>query len=353
MGKSRSMESQKLINEKTLQRYIYETIAYGEKEDVKKMYPKKFDEIFKKQIKVIIPEFPIKYIDNKGNERIHKSDFRIIFKDNEYVNIEVEWKTSRFNHGKEVYDIAYKENNGFLVVIKNDEGNEYIEKENIVEINAESFSFWFLRKSKHIIDGTISNYIEDYNSRSRKNWVVFLPSKGKNNGESLKDYKDKGLTKKKWAFRYSIKKPVMKNIFDIMAGDIVVFIHQMEYGENTKGRQIFVDKDWRFKGIDIVKVVNGYYCDFKDSTFECEQWENIEDDIEKISNKIYMHYFDFKHEIGAENNKLFPRFSKECLKSVPEWEEFVNQLRWSCNNEGAPAEISECALNFLISQLEL
>ncbi len=45
MSRSRAMESQKLINEKTLQRYIYESYAYGKSNH--KMYPDKFKQYFR------------------------------------------------------------------------------------------------------------------------------------------------------------------------------------------------------------------------------------------------------------------------------------------------------------------
>lgn len=338
----RCMEAQKLINEKTLQRYIFETLTYGGKEKYRSFFPEKFKEYSQKSVKVIIPEYPIFYSKTKK----HFADFRIVFKDGTYLNIEVEWKTSKFIHGQEVYDTVYKDEKGFLIVLHDDckEGS-FIQKENISVISAEEFSFWFLKKSKHIVNGTISNYVPNYNSRSHKNWLIFLASTGRNGGDSKNDYLIKGRKKGVWAFRYSNTSNVMQNILDITAGDTVVFVYDFNYYNGTRGRQFYIDSSWNFSGLDIVKVKNGYYCDLNDDTFETENWRKSSDK-DKIMVKDYMHYFQFEYFPNNRSERYFS--SKYCpieicnnSSNTNEWKMLIDKLRWSSSKSGAPVEITD------------
>ena len=57
----RCMKNQKLINEKTLQRYIYEILTYGSKKKFLSLFPEKFKGLAQKKVKVIIPEYPVSY----------------------------------------------------------------------------------------------------------------------------------------------------------------------------------------------------------------------------------------------------------------------------------------------------
>ncbi len=79
--------------------------------------------------------------------------------------------------------------------------------------------------------------------------------------------------------------------------------------------------------------------------------------MKKIESKMYMHYFDFITEDILEDNKLYSNLNKsKCfpidqMKSFDGWCEFVDKLRWSCNNEEAPAEISDEGLHSLLMQI--
>lgn len=338
----RCMESQKLINEKTLQRYIFETLTYGGMEKCRSFFPDKFKKYLKKTIKVIIPEYPIFY--NNGQK--HLADFRVVFKDDTYLNIEVEWITSNFKHGEGVYNTAYKDEKGFLIVLYDDrKQNSYIQEDNISVISAEEFSFWFTKKSKHIVDGNISNYLPEYSSKSHKNWLVFLPSTGRNDGESKNDYLKKGRRKGVWAFRYSKTPKVMQNVLDITAGDTVVFVYDFKYYKGTRGRQFHYDTSWSFSGLDIVKVKNGYYCDLNDATFETEEWRKSKDK-DKVMSKNYMHYFQFKYFPNNISEKYFssqywPINVFNNSSDTEEWKTFIDKLRWSSSNSGTPAELTD------------
>ncbi len=344
----RCMENQKLINEKTLQRYIYEILTYGSKKKFLSLFPEKFKGLAQKKVKVIIPEYPVSY---NGHNK-HITDFRIIFTDLSYLNIEVEWQVSRFNHGKEVYDYAYSGTKGFILVVSNDrKADSFIDSDNISVLDAIDFSYWFLKKAKHIVDGTIGNYLSEYESRASKCWLVFLPSAGRNDGDSLNDYVLRGRSKGVWAFRYSNTQTVMKNILDITAGDTVIFAYNFKYGEGVKGRQLYPETEWKFTGLDILKVKKGYYCDLSDDTFEIEEWTRLPEE-DKINSKRYMHYFQYLFPPADNNEKYFtssklPVTLCNDSSTLPGWYEFIESLRWSCSNQGAPAELSDEAMNAL------
>lgn len=351
---SRSIEKQNLINEKSPQRYIFENIACGNSDVLRKFFTEKaFNGKLKKKIKVIIPEFPVPYT-TKGKIKQHNTDFRVIYKDGSYHNIEVEWKTSDFSsHGKDVYEQCYANDKGFIIVLEDNLRLSYVQREDIKQIKAEEFSAWFMNNAKSIVDGTISNRIESYQPRSRKYWIIYL-------GKSEKNYINKArksrTLNKKWAFRYTNRSEYMKSILDIKAGDIVVFTYGFEYLNGTKARSIWSHTDWKFTGIDIARVTNGYYCDFKDRTFENDNWTE-----DKITEKQFMHYFDFKLPMKSTddvlyktdlNNRLikFPTLDAEMHEG---WKGVIDKLRLSASNQCAPIQLSENEFNSIYFQLSL
>ncbi|MBE6829802.1 MAG: hypothetical protein E7519_06295 [Ruminococcaceae bacterium] len=341
------------ISEKTLQRYIYEILTYGVKEKYLSLFPPKFLHFARKPVKVIIPEYPLLYNSERNK---HITDFRIIFDDNTALNIEVEWQVSRFTHGKEVYEKLYAGGKGFVLVINNNRNpDSFIDENDISVVDANDFSFWFLKKAKHIVDGTISNYNAEYAARIHKNWFVFLPASGRNCGDSLNDYTKKGQKNGVWAFRYSTRHKAMKNILDITAGDTIVFVYDFKYGSATRGRQFYYNTAWQFSGLDILKIKNGYYCDLYDSTFETDTWKALSRD-EKVHQKEYMHYFRYQFPPAIESEKYFTSIRNPITifnnsSELPGWLEFIDQLRWSSSTGGAPAELSEEALSALYTIL--
>ena len=167
----------------------------------------------------------------------------------------------------------------------------------------------------------------------------------------VNDYVLRGRSKGVWAFRYSNTQTVMKNILDITAGDTVIFAYNFKYGEGVKGRQLYPETEWKFTGLDILKVKKGYYCDLSDDTFEIEEWTRLPEE-DKINSKRYMHYFQYLFPPADNNEKYFtssklPVTLRNDSSTLPGWYEFIESLRWSCSNQGAPAELSDEAMNAL------
>lgn len=350
---NRSIETQKLINEKTIQRYIFEELNYRNEDVMKKFYPSKIlQQLGDKKIKVIIPNYPIQIISNDDKiQKPHIADFRIIYNDNTYHNVEVEWITSRFDsHTQMVYDQCYKDNKGFLIVLEDDSNTSskisYIDSSDVKQISAEEFSYWYAFKAKFIVDETISNYVPHYITRNQKIWLIYLPSSGTNGNNSMKDYLKKGRKKGKWAFTYSNKGKHMKNILNISRGDVVVFVWGLKMLNGTHQRQINFSNDWYITGVDICNIKKGYYCDFNDNTFETDEWISNGD----IEEKKYMHYFKFDRNFlytsidngdGIEESKIFYKNTAEGIDDRQEKiESTIEKLAWSLNNQGVPAELT-------------
>ncbi|MED4015523.1 hypothetical protein [Sutcliffiella cohnii] len=358
----KSIETQKLINEKVVQRYIFEKLNYGNKETLKEFYPETiYKGVKDKTIKVIIPEYPIectKEVNGKVEKFQHVTDFRIIYKDNTYHNVEVEWRTSRFNsHTREVYEQCYKGGKGFIIVFYDDSSYDskisYIDNKNIKEISTEEFTYWFAFKSKHLVEETLINYIPKYTPRNRNIWLIYLPTYGANKGNSENDFLKRAEKKGKWAFRYSEKGVIMKNILDIYRGDLVVFIWGLKIDrETTHQRKINIENDWYVSGVVITEVIKGYYCDDKDDTFEKENWKihrNPED-------KEYMHYFNFdkKYRYSSVNQttKLFLKDTKLMINERNDnLKGIIENIRLSLNKQGAPEKITVDDYNALLMHL--
>lgn len=118
-----------------------------------------------------------------------------------------------------------------------------------------------------------------------------------------------------------------------------------------KGRQLYSETEWKFTGLDILKVKKGYYCDLSDDTFEIEEWTRLPEE-DKINSKRYMHYFQYLFPPADDNEKYFtssklPVTLRNDSSTLPGWYEFIESLRWSCSNQGAPAELSDEAMNAL------
>lgn len=354
--KSRSLETKKLINEKTPQLYIYETISCSSKNELKEFFTEKAFNILNENngnnnVKVIIPEYPVYYTNSSGNKEEHKIDFKIFYKNNKSHNVEVEWKTSNFyHHGEQVYKNFYKGDKGFIIALEDDEKLNYIEHDNIKIINPKTFSLWFTRTAKEIVNNSISNHLTNYKPDTRKYWLIPLGEKAEKN--YVKEVLNSKNRVKKWAFPFSHFKKAMRNALSIKSGDIVIFI----YGCNGhKGKQYIPNSNWFFTRIDIVKVINGYYCDIYDNTYEDDEWEKS-----NIEEKKYMHYFDFilsKHFRDAElissvdDDKKYPPKTYIIDKNFELWKLFCKKCAWSSSQLGYPARIDNEIYNFLYNMI--
>ena len=61
--------------------------------------------------------------------------------------------------------------------------------------------------------------------------------------------------------------------------------------------QIYASKNWSSSRVDVLEVTRGYWCDYRDRTFEREDWDGSPE------TKQYMHYFGYDRL--ADSEKLF------------------------------------------------
>lgn len=284
------------------------------------------------KFRVLIPEYEL------ASPR-HRADFRLIFRDGTNQNIEVEWTTSRFRHGEQVATSHYSGESGFLIVLQDDRtrAQPYVTSLDVVQIDPEEFFWWFAKSAPRILGATIAVHTERYRVREPKYWVIYVGKLG--NAEA--DYVYKGFPNGVWAFRY-LQGRNFANATSIISGDIVVFTT----GWKAPGRQIYPRRNWSSSRVDVLEVTRGYWCDYKDKTFENQDWDG------RPENKQYMHYFGFSKLSDSE--KLFRKgkldgvqFDQGDILDI----QICNAMRMSNTQRGAPFELSEEAFARLLQHL--
>lgn len=281
--------------------------------------------------RVLVPEYPL-------DSPAHRTDFRLIFNDGTVRNIEVEWTTSRFRHGEQVAINHYSNQKGFLIVLQDDRGDApaYASSLDVVQIDPEEFFWWFAKNAPRILGATIAVHT-DRRLREPKYWVIYVGKLG--NAEN--DYVLRGYPNGVWAFRY-LKGRNFANVTSIISGDIVVFTT----GWKAPGRQIYPGREWSSSRVDVLEVTRGYWCDYRDRTFEKRGWDGTPE------TKEYMHYFGFNKL--ADSEKLFSKgrlagtqFDPDNVLDI----EICDTMRFSNTRQGAPIELSESAFIRLLQHL--
>ena len=283
------------------------------------------------RFRVMIPEYRLE-------SPAHRTDFRLIFKDGTSQNVEIEWTTSRFKHGQQVAANHYGNGAGFLIVLQDDKSDAptYTAGLDVVQLDPEEFFWWFAKSAPRILGATIAVHT-DRRLREPKYWVIYIGKEG--NAES--DYLQRGNPTGVWAFRYHQGK-AFANVTSIISGDTVVFT----MGWKSPGRQIYPSRNWSCSSVDVLEVTRGYWCDYRDGTFEDSTWD------QRPETKQYMHYFGFNRL--ADSEKLFSRgklagsqFETGNTLDV----QICDAMRFSNTQRGAPFELSEAAFIRLLQHL--
>ena len=348
--------SKKLIDEKVLQQYFYETIMLAGAAELKKLIPPIYQKYFKsvRDIKGLQPEVKLE----KSGEKSHITDF-VLYHINPSVkpiNIEIKWKKEDFETWRYPYYNG-EISNGFLVCLEDRSNEPYIKDTSIpiIFLNITDFKKWFTVNANNIITQALSNKLSLSPERLSgcKYWVVVIPEK------SFEHYNGFGKKNLIWAFRNN-NNP--RNIINILENDYIIFVkfaalkpgrlvHPL-YNNLTKriptvrGNHVYSkDIEWSLEFIDIYRIKKGYHLDFSDtalySGFESSEWKR------NPSEKEYTQYILLKkpdnQDLYCSNNgnQSTTRLSRELFPETNQHlSDFVHAMRLSLNNHGDAVEIN-------------
>lgn len=346
--------SKKLIDEKVLQQYFFETIMLAGAEELKKLIPPIYQEHFKsvRDIKGLQPEVKLE----KNGEKTHITDF-VLYHINSSVkpiNIEIKWKKEDFESWRYPYYNG-KISDGFLVCLADKSNDAYVKGTSIpiIFLDIVDFKKWFTVNANNIITQALSNKLGLPPERltGSKYWVVVIPAK------SFEHYNSFGKKNLIWAFRNN-NSP--RNIMNILENDYIVFVkfatlkparlvHPI-YNKDTKkiptfrGNYVYSkDIEWSLQFVDTYKIRKGYHLDFSNtvlySGFESDKWTG--DSREKeYTQYIMLKKLDNQDAYCANNGKQ-TKLSREMFPETNQHlSSFVHAMRLSLNNHGDAVEIN-------------
>ena len=142
-------------------------------------------------------------------------DLYFVLEDKREIPVEVEWKTSNFDHNPDVLI----EQNGFIFV-GIIEPNVDVGSIKQVVIPLDKFEKWFEKNSqKLIIETTKSLHEIDQIRELPKLWFTYLSAKG----NSIKHFQT-GLKHQVWGVSKNYKVKSESSIGDVKKGDLIAFI---------------------------------------------------------------------------------------------------------------------------------
>jgi len=221
------------IPEKVLQRYVVENFH-------------KFQEEVENR-------FNTKISYARHNKPIDKyPDIYFVLEDKQEIPIEVEWKTSNFDHDPQVL----LDQNGYIFVgiIEPDVDVGAVKQ---IQIDLKDFEKWFERNSKKLVDETTKSLHEiDDKRKLPKLWFTYLGQKG----DAIKHF-EPALRHQIWGVQKNYNPTTKNQISDVKEGDLIAFIMM---GKMFRGRSPF--DEWNkksFKGyfekIYVFKVTKSYF----------------------------------------------------------------------------------------------
>lgn len=257
------------IPEKVLQRYVVEN--FSEFQGV-------FQKLFDQEIDYV------RY--NKPMDRY--PDLFFVLKDKREIPVEVEWKTSNFDHPPDIL----LEQDGLIMVGKIEQDFD-VGSIKQVEIPLEKFEKWFENNSKTLVSETTKSLHEIGEKRQLpKLWFTYLSQKG----DAIEHF-DPALRHGVWGIQKNYKFSNDTHIGGIKKDDLLVFLMK---GKNFPGRIPL--SDWTkksFKGyfekIFVCKVTSDYYFD------ETKIWKTNPNG--KWKDELFPHRFNFnKNPIAIMKN---------------------------------------------------
>ncbi len=234
----------------------------------------------------VLEEYQIfqKYFDTKishvrYNQPIDRyPDLYFVLEDKREIPVEVEWKTSNFDHNPDVLI----QQNGFIFtgIIEPDVDVVSIKQ---VEIPLDKFEKWFEKKSlKLVTETTKSLHAIDQTRELPKLWFTYLSAKG----DSIKHFQT-GLKYQVWGVTKNYKVRSKSSIGDVKKNDLIAFIGTAKGFNGRIPLNEWTKKSFKgyFEKIYVFKVTSDYYSN------ESKIWKTNPNG--KWKNELYPHRFHF------------------------------------------------------------
>ena len=269
----------KLVPEIILQRYI---------QDKFEQFQNIFEKLFDSRISYVrrnVPEdkFP---------------DLFFVLENKREIPVEVEWKTSNFDHTNNSEFSSFVEQGG-LVIVAIEEKNSSLGSIKQLTISLDDFEKWFVSNAKLIVEESVKPLRElQKKKRLPKLWITLLTKKGGALGhfEPALKYQTWGIQK-----NYPVRSE--SRITDIQEGDVIVFLAGMHgsfksknTGTKVAGRYPlpeWIKKSFNgeFDYVCVFKVTKGY---FFDDSIESKIWETKPNS--KWRDELFPHRFGFDRD---------------------------------------------------------
>ncbi len=268
------VNKRKWIEEKVIQRYWVENCKKYARKDGRKIITGRYNRTFDR--------YPDTYC---------------TLSDGKEVPVEVEWRTTDFDHPIE----ELRNNDGFIVVL---EENDNFELEQIT-IKRNDFTKWFENNSRLIAENTIDSVIKTRTSRAYpKLWFIYVAK------SAVKNYEEISRKKGVWGVPGSKKFMRIRKYETIQKNDLITFITSYNAPKGAFGGRMKFEqfqKGGFFTEVNIFRVSKGYYYD------ETKIWP-------EVVGEVYPHRFDFDKKpiltLHTVNIKKLADSTKRKLHSI-------------------------------------
>ncbi len=205
-------------------------------------------------------------------------DLYFVLEDKREIPVEVEWKTSNFDHNPDVLI----QQNGFIFVgiIEPDVDVGSIKQ---VVIPLDKFEKWFEKNAqKLVVETTKSLHEIDQKRELPKLWFTYLSAKG----NSIKHFQT-GLKHQVWGVTKTYKVRSQSSIGDVNKEDLIAFIGVAKGFNGRIPLSDWIKKSFKgyFEKIYLFRVTSDYYFN------ESKIWETSPKG--KWKNELYPHRFHF------------------------------------------------------------
>ena len=271
----------KIVNEIFLQRYIVENFSQFDDE---------FKKIYGSEIDTMYPNMP--------EDRF--PDLFARLKDGRIIPVEVEWKTSKFDHQNNSKFKKFMDDSG-LIIVGVIEENVSIGSINQIKVDLDKFSSWCPKYFKKIIDDELKPLRKlESTTKERKPrlWVTLLTKKG----GALSHFKP-ALQHETWGIQknYQVSTGKGTRLEEIQKGDLIVFLAGLHGSYKSKKTKKIVHgryplEEWNkssfngsFDYVCIFRVTENYsYAEEPIIWKTSGKW--------KKENEVFPHRFKFKRD---------------------------------------------------------